>query len=248
MPVDSIFAQQLMMAPALDDLSILKHQDLVGHFHGTKPLGYNECRPALHHALERLLDLVLRLRVHARRRVVEDEDARVHQQRPGNRDPLLLSAGKGDPSLADPCVVAFGEAHDEIVDVCCLGRLPHLLVRRVHGAVSDVVANRRREQKDVLLHRSDRLTQRGESSVADVYVIDRDAAACHVVEARHEVNDGCLAAARWPHERDDLPGLRVDIDARQHRTDCVVAKRNILELHVALHRRKWPRAGLLLDG
>ena len=53
-----------MVAP-LHDLAVLEHQDLVRHLDGAQPLGDDECGAALHQAGQRLLDEVLRLRVHA---------------------------------------------------------------------------------------------------------------------------------------------------------------------------------------
>ena len=110
------------------------------------------------------------------------------------------------------------------------------LLRRVDRAVGDVVADRRGEQEDVLLHDADRLAQRGERDVADVDAVDRDAAAGDVVEARHQVDDRRLAAARRAHERDHLAGLGVDVDVAQDGADGVVAEGDVLETHVALGR------------
>ena len=48
-------------------------------------------------------------RVHRGGRVVEDQDARVHDQRPRDGEPLALAARERDPALADDRVVAVGE-------------------------------------------------------------------------------------------------------------------------------------------
>ena len=47
--------------------------------------------------------------VHAAGRVVEDQDARVHQQGAGDGDALLLPAGERGAALADRRVVALRE-------------------------------------------------------------------------------------------------------------------------------------------
>ena len=47
--------------------------------------------------------------------VVEDQDARVGEQRAGDRDPLALAAGEREAALADARVVAVGESLDELV-------------------------------------------------------------------------------------------------------------------------------------
>ena len=125
--VETALAQQLVVPAALDDAAALQHQDLVGRLHGAQPLGDDEGRAALHELRQRLLDQVLRLRVHARGGVVEDEDARVQEQRARDGHALLLAAGEGDAALADPGVVAVREGHDEVVDVGDLGSVHVLL-------------------------------------------------------------------------------------------------------------------------
>ena len=47
-----------------------------------------------------------RCRVDRGRRVVEHQDARVGEQRTGDRDALALTAGEGEPAFADHGVVA----------------------------------------------------------------------------------------------------------------------------------------------
>ena len=89
--------------------------------------------------------------------------------------------------------------------------------RRVRPAVGDVVANRADEEEDVLLHDADGRAQRRERDVADVVAVDRDAAVGDVVEARDQVHDGRLAAAGRSEQRDDLAGLRVDVDVARAR-------------------------------
>ena len=92
--------------PRCDDLAAVEHDDFVRAHDGAQPLGDDEGRAALHQLVQRLLDEELGLRVHARRGVVEDEDARVHEQRARDGDALLLAAGERHAALADPLVVA----------------------------------------------------------------------------------------------------------------------------------------------
>ena len=56
---------------------------------------------ALHQRLQRLLDLRLGRRVERAGRLVEDQDRRVLQQRPGDGEALALAARKRDAALAD---------------------------------------------------------------------------------------------------------------------------------------------------
>ena len=68
-------------------------------------------------AIQGLLDLVLGLRVDAAGRLVEDQDARVVEDRPGNRDSLTLAPAERMPPLAHDGVVAVRELAQEVVGV-----------------------------------------------------------------------------------------------------------------------------------
>ena len=48
-------------------------------------------------------------------RLVKDQDARIGDQRTGNRDALALATGQRRAALADDRVVAFGELQDEVM-------------------------------------------------------------------------------------------------------------------------------------
>ena len=86
-------------------------------------------------------DLRLRRGVDGRRRVVEDEDARVDQERTGDRDALSLAARERDPALADDGLVAVRELLDELVCLRGARRRLDRLVRRVRHPERDVVAH-----------------------------------------------------------------------------------------------------------
>ena len=66
---------------------------------------------------ERLLDRLLRLRVHGGGRLVQDQDARVVQDGAGDGDALLLAPREASALLAHLRVVAVRLADDELVGV-----------------------------------------------------------------------------------------------------------------------------------
>src|SRR5947207_14464593 len=78
---------------------------------------------------ERLLSLLFRYGIERGRRLVEQQNRRIFQNRACNREPLLLSAGKKAAFVSDDCFVAFRWRQDEIAGVSvargrrnCLGR------------------------------------------------------------------------------------------------------------------------------
>ena len=77
-----------------------------------------------HHVAQRGVDLLLGRGVDRRRGVVEHQDPRVGEERPGQGDALALAARQGEAPLADDGVVAVGQARDELVGLGRRGRRP----------------------------------------------------------------------------------------------------------------------------
>src|SRR5690606_35941044 len=103
---------QLVKTALLHDPPVVKYKDTIGVAHSREPVRDNECRAALHHLVERRLHLRLRRRIERARRLVENEDRWVLQQRSGDRDTLALAAGKLTPALAD--IRTHAGARDEL--------------------------------------------------------------------------------------------------------------------------------------
>src|SRR5919201_4817 len=83
---------QLLVPAALDDPAVVQHDDLIGLAHGREPVRDRNRRPPLREPVERRLHEPLGLGVERARRLVEDENRRVAENRPRDRDPLLLAA------------------------------------------------------------------------------------------------------------------------------------------------------------
>src|SRR5206468_3876264 len=104
----SVDREQLVFAAALDDLSVLDDEDLVGPPNRREAVGDDDRRAALQEPVERLLDQYLCRAVDVRRGLVEDEDARICQQRACDRDELPLACRQPRTALADVVVEAAG--------------------------------------------------------------------------------------------------------------------------------------------
>src|SRR3954463_805827 len=134
--------EELVVAPALDDAPAVEDDDLVRVVHGREPVGGRDRRAPGGETVERLLHLPLRLRVERARRLVEDEDRRISQDRGRDRDPLFLATGEAVAALADDRVVALGQRRDHVMDARRLGGRLDLLVGRVRFRKAQVLANR----------------------------------------------------------------------------------------------------------
>ena len=129
--------------------------------------------------------------------VVEHQDPRPPQQRPGEGEPLALAAGEGDPTLPDDGVPALGQSFDEVLGVGDRGRRPQCLV--VDGlAEGDVLADAVGEEERLLEHERHRGPH-----VVGVQVAQVDAA--QVAPTRNPGRPGGAAARtartcplRWP--------------------------------------------------
>ena len=134
--------EQLVVRAVGDELAVLEHHDLVGQRDRRQPVGDDERRAARHDLAQRVLDLLLGRRVDRRRRVVEDQDPRVGQERARDRDALALAAAERQPALADARVVALRAARS-MKPCACARRAASSTSsqRRVRPRVGDVVAH-----------------------------------------------------------------------------------------------------------
>ena len=175
-------------------------------------------RPALGEPVERLLHEPLGLGVERARRLVEHEHRRVAQDRPRDRDPLLLAAREAVAALADDGVVAVRAARRSRGGSAPPGRLPRSPRRSRPG-----LAKRRFSRTDAWKRyvscetTPTRLASDAKVQVADVDAVDRDAAAVDVVEPRDEVAERRLAGAGLADDRGRRPG-------RDRRSDDVLQR------------------------
>ena len=97
---------ELVEGAGLDDAALVEHQDAVGVADRGEAVGDHEGGAALHDLVERRLQLALGRGVERARRLVEDQDRRVLEERAGDRQALALAAGERAAALADDGVEA----------------------------------------------------------------------------------------------------------------------------------------------
>ena len=107
---------------------------------------------------------------------------------------------------------------DEFERVRRLGRALDRLARRVrHRAVGDVGGDRVVEQHDLLADERDLPAQIGEADRREILTVEQHAARARRVEARNQVDERGLAAARRPDERDRFARRDVEVDVFERR-------------------------------
>src|SRR5262245_4456010 len=81
--------------------------------------------------IERLDDARLGSSVDSAGRLIQQEDRRIPQERPSERDALALAARQSQTALADRRVVPLGETHNEIMRISGFRRRDDLFLARI---------------------------------------------------------------------------------------------------------------------
>ena len=147
---DAALCHQLVEAAALHDAAAVEHEDARGVAHRGEPVGDDEGGAALHHLVEGGGHLGLGRGIERARRLVEDQDRRVLQQRPGDRQPLPLAAREHAPALADDRVQPVAVPLDEFERLGALQAASDLLVGGVWIADAQILGDRAVEQQRLL--------------------------------------------------------------------------------------------------
>src|SRR5207248_3182017 len=129
---------------------VLEHDDRAGVANRREAVRDDERRAAVQEAAEGVLDLALGADVDRARRLVEDQDARVGEQRARERDELTLAEREAEAALAELGVVSLLEPGDEFVGADGTRGRGDLVPARFGAAEGDVVGNRAREEETFL--------------------------------------------------------------------------------------------------
>ena len=90
-PVRPGLLHQLLVRAGLRQPPVFQHENHLRMTQQAQPAGNNERRAAVHGFAQRRDDLIFRARIHRRRRIVQHENGRLQQQRPGQRQTLPLA-------------------------------------------------------------------------------------------------------------------------------------------------------------
>ena len=240
------------MVALLDDAALVHHDQPVHGRDGRQPVRDGHHRLAFHQPVQAALDRRLDLRVQRAGRLVEQQDRRVLQHHPRDRDPLALAAGQLHAAFADMRVVALatlgvGQSVDEVHRLGAFGGGAHLVLGRVGPAVHQVVAHRAVQQAGVLGDHADLASEAVLRDRGDVLTVDQHPALVHVVEAQQQVDQGRLAGARAADHADLLARADRQRQVVQHGLAAAVAEVDVVEADLAPGHRERGRAGGVLD-
>src|SRR5579864_3278557 len=166
----------------------------------------HEAGPAVPQPGHRLLDQDLGSSVDVAGGLVQDQDAGVRQEGPGDGDQLLLPGGDVGGVFLEHRLVAVGKGANELVDVGGGGGGHDLLAGGPGPPVGDVVRDRSAEEPGVLKHHAEDAAYLVPGQVASVDPLDPDGSGVDLVEAHQEIDDSGLAGPGRAHYGDGLSG------------------------------------------
>ena len=172
------------------------------------------------------------------RGLVEDDDGRVLEDRPGDGDPLTLTAREARPALLQNRVVPLRQGADEAVAARRLCRGDHLLVGGLGHAEAYVALDRVVEQVDVLKDHGDPRQQALGGAGSHVGAADRYPPRIDVPEPGDKVYQRRLARATRPHDRARAALRDTQTHVADHLATVPIAKTHVVELDAVAHHRK----------
>src|SRR5258705_12187026 len=237
--VGTLRAHQFVVRSVLDDAATLDGDDSICAANRREAVSDHEYGAALAYLLHVVLDDPLALIIERARRLVEDQDARVGDERARDCDALTLTARQAAAALADQRIVALGKLEDEFMGPREGRRGDHLVQRHRRVGKRDIVAHRAIEQHVLLEHHAELSAQPGWVHHRKIDAIDQDPPGFGHVEALNELCERALAGARRPDDPDDLTGRHPKTDVvHDFRSVDPVAKTDMLEADFAADPRQ----------
>src|SRR6185436_16424424 len=187
-----------VMAAVLDQTATLERYDAIRRPHGREPVRYDENRPPSGDLLHVLLNDALALIIEGAGRLIENQYARVADERAGNRNTLALTAGERRAALAYDRVIAFRQFEDEFMRArkpCCRHDALH---RQGRIGECNILAHRAVEQHALLKDYTDLPAQPGRVGHCEIHSVDQNAPAFRDIEALDDLGDCALARAGRP--------------------------------------------------
>ena len=204
-------------------------------------MGHNEAGPTRQQLAQCQLQPRLRQRIDRTRRLVEEDQAWVRQQRPGETDELTLADREARPLLAHLGVQPRRQRLEEVQTIQRRRGGADLLIGGLRPAETDIFHDRPSKQNILLLHHPHLPVQGMAGECANLAIVHEDFPLRGQVKFRDEINDGAFATAGVPDQRDRLSGLGVKANVVQHQPRRIIAKRQMTELNAGARKHGNPK-------
>src|SRR6516225_9794105 len=239
MRVSAVARQKLRLGTLFNDPAVVKDDDAVGEAHGRKTMRNNEGGPSGRSAAESFHHNLFCHGVEAAGRLVKYKNGRITQDRPGDRNALLLPAGQRFTPLGNCTVVSVRHLFYELVGVSQSRRGANLLVAGTGATKRNVFTNCAAEEQGVLQNQADLFTQRKQSVVPDVFTVDANPSVARVIKARNQTYQGALARSCGPDDSNLLARNNRKANVAEHRPPRLVLKPNTPEVYGAFKPGSW---------
>src|ERR1043166_2851292 len=176
-------AQQRIMRADLCDAPLIDDDDLMRARHKRQPVTDDDDRAAVRDSAEMLLEDRFALGIERARRLVEDKDRRVVNQRAGNRETPALATRPGPRAFLPRCRITVRQPLDEFVRAGELSGADHLVKRCGRLGHRDVLADRGAKQEILLQDDADLGAQMRELELLQILPVDLDKSGLRLVEA-----------------------------------------------------------------
>ncbi len=218
--IQRAFLDQLTVCAHCHQPPLVDDRDSFGMLHRGQAMGDHQRGAPGHQAGQRLLDQVLALCVEGAGGFIQQQDRRIHQQRPGNRQALPLPTGKPDAALTQGRLVALRQLPDEFIGIGTAGGCLDFRQGCLGPAIADVGLHRATEQRGVLRHQGELAAQLVRVEGGNRLAIEQDAPLLWVVKTQQQIEQGRLACTRGANQGNGLPwfdGQAQAIDGRHRR-------------------------------
>ena len=156
---------------------------------------------------------------------VHEDDAWTAHHRPGDQQPLALSAGDTRAVFAQHGVKLHGHTAHILGQACLFKGFPCLVFGHVGLYDREIGENGALHQLAVLQHRADSAAQTAQVQGFHVVVVIIDCALLRLFKAEHQPHQGGLAASRRSHDGEVFAGGNVQRHIiQQHGAVLVVAE------------------------
>src|SRR5262249_22096684 len=207
---------ELVVGTVLRQPAAIDGDDAVSPAHRGEAIGNNEDRPTLGDLPHVVLDNPLALVIERAGRLVEDHDARIGDESPGDGNALALATREAAAALAHDSVVALRQFQDEIVRARKCRRGDDTFDRNARVGQRDVVPHRTVEQDIFLQHYADLSAQPGRIYHGEIGAVDQDASTLRHVQTLDELGESTLARTRRTDNANDLAGIDLERNIVQY--------------------------------
>ena len=175
------------MCSFADNLSVIEHQNLLRMENCTDSLCHDDHGAVFDILRQCFSKCRIRFQVKCRKAVIENKDFRILCNRTRNRQTLLLSAGHIRSALGNRGLIFIVFCFNKL---CCLrnrGCFFDLGIGCIFFSEAQVRCDRSREQHTFLRYKTNLVSQILHGNVSDIFPIQGNLSARHIVKTRNQV-------------------------------------------------------------